>query len=332
MKRKIIFLAMLLGMIGLFAIQGCKKVSEPVPVLYQAAMPASPAPAVNEVLAFTGSGQTIDLTWAATATNAPLWDVYFGKSSSPALVASGVSGNKYTATITSGGVFYWHVVTMDALGVQSPDVQTVWTFDVNSNPNPPKTPKPDSAKINVSCTPTITWVGTDPQSDALTYDIFMGKTAPPALTAGGLTSASYAPSSPLAEFTTYYWKVVAHDPYGGVDTSNLWKFTTGSLPIKVFTGAYTVDEPAEAWTYPVNLSFKSTTTVNIDQYWASWPAVFTIDLTNKTYSMAYTSFPSGYAGIESGIINTTTAKLQGTYTIWHNGTVIEQGVHTYTHN
>lgn len=329
MKRKTIFFVMLLGLTGLLAIQSCKKTEGPEPKIYSAAMPANPSPAVDGVVAFTGTGQTIDLTWDATATNAPKWDVYFGKSDSPALVESNVTGNKYTATITVGGVFYWQVVTTDANGVET--ASPVWSFDVNSNPYAPKTPSPDSAGVGKSCTPTITWKGTDPQNDQLTYDIYLGTTATPALASAGLTSASYSPASALSAFTTYYWQVVAHDPYGGSATSNLWKFTTGALPISTYTGSYNADEPAEAYSYGVSFTMVNTTQIKTTNYWNSgWTGTFTLDLTNLTYTMPLTTFATGWTGTESGIIDPATGNMQGTYTIWHNGVINEQGVHTYT--
>jgi len=322
---------MLLGLTGLLAIQSCKKTEGPDPKSYEAAMPANPAPAVSGVLAFTGSGQTVDLTWEGTASVAPKWDVYFGTSSDPALVATNVSGNKYTVTLTHGGVYHWHVMTTDANGVTSPDIVTVWNFDVNSNPNAPKVPKPDSASVGKSCTPTLTWTGTDPEGDDLTYDVYLDTAAVPKLSAAGLPSASYSPAIALLPFTVYYWKVVAHDPYGGSATSNVWKFTTGALPISFYTGNYNADEPAESYSYGVTFALVDATHIKTVNYWNSgWTGKFTLDLTNLTYTMPTTTWTSGYSGTESGIIDPTTGTMVGYYTIWQNGVVAEQGLHTYT--
>jgi hypothetical protein len=331
MKRKTIFFVMLLGLTGLLAIQSCKKTEGPDPKSYEAAMPANPTPAVSGILAFTGSGQTVDLTWEGTASVAPKWDVYFGTGSDPDLVATNVSGNKYTVTLTHGGVYHWHVMTTDANGVTSPDIVAVWNFDVNSNPDTLDTPSPADASIGKSCTPTITWRGTDPQNDDLTYDIYMGTSATPALTAAGLTSASYSPPAALAGFTKYYWQIVSHDPYGGSLTGPVWSFTTGALPITTYTGNYNADEPAEAYSYAVTFAMVNTTQIKTVNYWNSgWTGTFTLDLTKLTYTMPLTTWTSGYSGTESGIIDPATGNMQGTYTIWHNTTIAEQGVHTYT--
>ena len=103
------------------------------------------------------------------------------------------------------------------------------------------------------------------------------------------------------------------------------------LPIDTFVGNYTADEPAESYSYGVTFIRASLTSVSTNNYWNSgWTAVFTIDLVNKTYSMPKTTW-SGYSGIESGTVDTSTGTMVGNYTIWNpNGSVNEVGVHTYT--
>jgi len=174
----------------------------------------------------------------------------------------------------------------------------------------------------------LTWTASDPEGDALTYDVYLGTTATPGVVAGGLTDATYSPT--LVANTKYYWKVVAKDSHGYSTSSVVRSFTTGAEAIMTYTGNYTVDEPAEGWTYPVALSKGSATTVKIDQYWASWPAIFTINISALTYSMALTDFGGGYSGIESGYIVPKNGQLVGSYTIFQNGKAIEQGIHTYT--
>ena len=119
------------------------------------------------------------------------------------------------------------------------------------------------------------------------------------------------------------------DANGVTTTGSTWSFTVFE-PIGIFVGAYLVDEPAEGWTYTVNTTKGSDTTLKMDQYWASWPAIFTLNFTANTYAMALTDFGGGYSGIESGTITPTTGKMVGNYTIYQNGKAIETGVHTYT--
>jgi hypothetical protein len=333
MKSKIIFFVMLLVLAGTFAMQSCKKEAPVGTTPYLAAMPGTPVPANYAAIPFTASGQAVNLSWAGTATNAISWNVYFGTSSTPPKVASNVATNAYTAHIgTIGGKYYWGVSTVDANGLES-DSPT-WSFIVHSAPTAPATPSPALNATGVSCTTTLTWTATDPEGFALTYDLLFGTTATPAIKVySGLTSASDTVPAALSPFTVYYWQVIAHDGYGGNTTGPIWSFTTGALPINTFVGNYSVAEPAEGWSYPISFTFNSTTSIKTTGYWAStgWNAVFNINLTNLTYSMPLTTFPSGYSGIESGVINKTTGKMTGEYTIWSGTVVAEQGLHTYTH-
>ena len=307
----------------------CKKEAAVKPTAWVAAMPASPSPAADGIVAFTGAGQTINLTWAGTATNPIKWNVYFGTSSTPDLVDSNVTSNSYSVTVNAGGTYYWQVTTKDVNNVESDS--PVWSFEVNSNPNVPITPTPALNATNVSCNPTLKWVATDPENDDLTFDLYLGTTATPAVYASGLTSASFAVATTLTANSDYYWKVVAHDPYGGVSTSPVWKFTTGALPISKFTGSYNADEPAEAYSYGVGFTLVNATTIKCDNYWNSgWVVNFTLDLTKLTYTFPVTTFQTGWTGTETGIIDLATGTMTGTYTIWHNGAISEQGVHTYT--
>lgn len=319
----------MLTILGLFTMQSCKKEAPVVQTLYVAAMPSAPEPAVDAIIPFTGTGQQIVLSWTGTATNAVTWDVYFGGTDAPDKVAT-VTANTYTATITTGGTYFWQLITQDAQGLTTKS--PVWSFEVNSNPNVPTTPVPTLNKINVSCNPNIQWAASDPEGDALTYDLYLGTAASPAAYSSGLADTSLLITATLLPNTVYYWKVVAHDPYGGVSTSPIWNFTTGALPVAKFVGNYNADEPAEAYSYPVSFAQLTATTIKTTNYWNSaWPATFTLDFTKLTYTMSSYTFSAGWTGEESGIIMPATGKMVGSYTLWLNGVVQEQGVHTYTH-
>ena len=178
--------------------------------------------------------------------------------------------------------------------------------------------------------PDLNWVASDPEGDDLTFDVYLGKTAvPTAVVATGISDTTFAVTTPLSTATDYYWKVVTHDPFGGISESPVWKFTTG-IAITEFEGDYNADEPAEDYSYDVTFTMVTPTTVSTDNYWNSgWAATFTIDLTLKNYTMPLTVWGT-YSGVESGIVNTSTGTMTGTYTIWHNTSIVEQGVHTYT--
>jgi hypothetical protein len=330
MKRKIIFSVIVLVIAGIFTIQSCKKASPLEPVEFIAALPGAPQPVNETIIPFTGSGQTVNLTWEGVSSTATSWDVYFGRQSNPPKVAT-VTSNAYTANIgAKGGVFNWRVIGTDANGktTESP----VWSFDVNSNPAVPSGPVPATNATGVSRTARINWIASDPEGDALTYDVYLGKaTVPVTLVATGISDTTFAVTTPLSVSTDYYWQIVAHDPFGGISTSPVWKFTTTADAITAFEGDYNADEPAEDYSYGVTFSEVNPTSITTDNYWNSgWDATFTIDLTARSYSMPLTTFPGGYSAIESGVVTPSTGKMTGTYTIWSGTKIIEQGVHTYT--
>jgi len=71
----------------------------------------------------------------------------------------------------------------------------------------------------------LSWSCSDPDGDALKYDIYLGTSVPPPLVMSNHTSTTYDPI--LENNTTYYWKVVAKDGYAETE-GDIWSFTTVS--------------------------------------------------------------------------------------------------------
>lgn len=317
---------MFLVLSGLLTMQSCTKVDNTTFTTFKAAVPANPTPAVDAVVPF--SGTTYNLNWEGTTTTT--WDVYAGTKEKPGLAKAGVTGNTYAFNTTEGGDYYWYVVTKDENGMAS--TSPTWHFFINNAPTVPKLKTPAANAVDFSVVGALTWSVTDPEGDPMTYDVYLGTTNNPALIKSDVADSTYSPA--MLPATTYYWKVVAKDNHGASSTSAVGSFTTGAKsldPLSVFTGSYLADEPAESYTYDVAFTLGTASSVTTDNYWNSaWVAVFTIDLTNLTYTMPTTTWSSGYSGTESGIVDPKTGTMTGTYTIWHNGTITEQGVHTYT--
>jgi len=187
----------------------------------------------------------------------------------------------------------------------------------------------DAATLHLSGTTVdLKWGSTNESGDAIKADVYFGTSDTPPLYKSNHNALIL--NVPVVQGQTYFWYVVMKDKNGIPTTSSTWSFTVFE-PIGIFVGAYTVDEPAEGWTYPVNLSKVNATTLKIDQYWASWPSNFTLDFTANTYTMPLVDFGGGYSAIESGTIDPATGTLVGTYTIYHPaGVSIETGTHTYT--
>ena len=192
----------------------------------------------------------------------------------------------------------------------------------------------------------LSWASTNKDGDPVLDNVYFGTAATPPLYKAGNTALKL--TVPVLPGLTYYWTVTMIDSHGVMTYGPVWSFTIFD-PITLFTGIYNVVEPAEGWNYFVDFTKLSETTIQVGPgtepnvpsnnglpgsneagWWASWNATFTLDLTANTYSMPRTTFTGGYEGQESGTIDPKTGNLSGTYTVWQNGAIAEQGTHTYT--
>lgn len=123
---------------------------------------------------------------------------------------------------------HWIIIRGVAFVAGVPENELPYT-KINHVPNQPDNPSPANGETNVDINPTLRWQSSDPDGDTLTYDVYFGTTTNPPLVASDLPVASYNPGT-LEYGTTYYWKVVAKDAYGGIAVSSLWHFTTQSEP------------------------------------------------------------------------------------------------------
>lgn len=179
----------------------------------------------------------------------------------------------------------------------------------------------------------LKWGTTDADGDSPIADVYFGTDSRPSLYKANVAGTTL--SVPVEVGLTYYWHVTMYDANKVMTYGSTYSFTVYD-PLSIFVGNYNCDEPAEGWNYDVSFKKLTANTIKIgngafkyDGWWASWPAVFTLDLTKNTYSMPMTDFGGGYSGIESGTINQTTGQITGNYTVYEKGVAIETGVHTY---
>ena len=88
---------------------------------------------------------------------------------------------------------------------------------------------------------TLSWACTDPESDPLTYDVYLSDDASPVFVTSGLTEATYDPGV-LQYMKQYYWKIVAWDDQGNSTESAVWSFTTMPEQVPFVCGDLFVDE------------------------------------------------------------------------------------------
>jgi hypothetical protein len=96
---------------------------------------------------------------------------------------------------------------------------------MNRAPNKPANPTPGNGASGVSLTQSFSWSCSDPDGDALKYDVYVGITSNPSKVSIDQTKQNY-PVAGLRNKTKYYWKIVAKDGKGGETVGDIWTFTT----------------------------------------------------------------------------------------------------------
>ncbi len=190
------------------------------------AAPSNPSPPDGQY----GVARNVILSWSATDPDGdPLnFDVYFGTATSPPL-----AGNQTSMTFDPPGeladsvTYYWRIVAKDGQGHETSG--PTWRFTSvgagNAAPNSPSNPSPADGASAVPLDASISWQGSDPDGDPLTYDVYFGTANPPVFVRNQ-TGTSYNPPGDLAAGTTYYWQIVVHDNRSHQTPGPIWSFTT----------------------------------------------------------------------------------------------------------
>jgi len=216
---------------------GCKgSGGEPAP---QPDTPLPPAkailllPAQNEVCASgenqTSTQSTIRFDWsdAANANNyvLSLKNLLTGATSDYVS-----SQSELKITIARATPFSW-TVTSKSSKITSTAVSDSWKFyssgegQISYAPFPATLTYPAmGAVINyTSNNITLTWSGSDADGDIVSYDVYFGKTASPALT-GTNKPDSQSLAVEVTANTIYYWKVITKDSKGNTSDSGTYQF------------------------------------------------------------------------------------------------------------
>ena len=157
---------------------------------------------------------TPPLTWNAS-TGATSYDVYFGTTSPPPLVANTSATSYAPGTLNAGTRYYWQVTAKNGGGSNS---SAIWSF--TTQVAGPVLVSPVAGAAGVALTPTLSWAAS---TGATSYDVYFGTASTPPLVTN-TTATSYAPGT-LSAGTRYYWQVTARNS-GGSGSSVTWSFTT----------------------------------------------------------------------------------------------------------
>ena len=174
----------------------------------------------------TNVSTTPTLSWSP-GSDARRYDIRFGTSNPPPIVARNYSGTSYQpGTLTAGATYYWQVDSRGKANDVTPG--PLWSFTtVAAPPAPPGVPAnvaPSNGAMDVAVSTGLTWSAA---ANATGYDVAFGTANPPSLVASNQATTSYTPATALAHATTYYWQITAKGP-GGSTTGPLWSFTTVS--------------------------------------------------------------------------------------------------------
>ncbi len=156
-------------------------------------MSVNAPPAVSLVApsndAIVGNAQ-VTLLWNATDLDEELltYDVYLDTSTTASTkLFSGLKENRATYTALSGTKYYWKVEASDGKITSSSGISS-FSVDTSTGNKPPSfgAISPANGTITTTNSIAINWTATDPENDALTYKVFVGREGylPVALDAG----------------------------------------------------------------------------------------------------------------------------------------------------
>ena len=206
------------------------------------AVPSSPAPTDGA----TAQSTSPTLSWSCSDPDgdALTYDVYFGTSSNPtATIATNQTAKSIGRTgLTVSTKYYWKITAKDskAATTSSP----VWSFTTaaaaNNPPTAPSSPAPTDGATAQSTSPTLSWSCSDPDGDALTYDVYFGTSSNPTTTIATNQTAKSIGRTGLTTSTKYYWKITAKDSKAATTSGPVWSFTTtGSTTTASISGKVT---------------------------------------------------------------------------------------------
>ncbi|MFO7882637.1 MAG: hypothetical protein R6U52_08890 [Kosmotogaceae bacterium] len=171
--------------------------------------------------------QDITVSWECSdPENDPLkYDIYVGKETLEIFEADLEDKNCFLYDLEAHTLYKWRIVAKDDKGNTTKG--DIWSFTTRNNPpEEPFNPDPPDEATNVPTDTELSWECVDPDGDPLLYSIYFGEDPlAETIVATSFEQNEYEPGG-LLEGTTYYWKIVVNDDFGGEAVGPIWSFTT----------------------------------------------------------------------------------------------------------
>jgi hypothetical protein len=133
-------------------------------------------------------------------------------------------------------MYIWHGNSIaDTVNITN-DLKITFTT-ANNPPTAPSTPSPTTGATGQSTSLTLSWSCSDPDGDALTYDVYFGTNSNPTTAISTNQSSNNISRSGLAANTVYYWKIIAKDNKGASTTGSVWDFSTAPTATASISGS-----------------------------------------------------------------------------------------------
>lgn len=139
---------------------------------------------------------------------------------------------EYTINASANGYYNKATIVATKEGVKT--TADIKMRSIKSDNTPPNEPVISSSGVinnDSSVTGTLTWSATDPENNALAYDVYWGESTNSMTMILSATKLTSHVLSNLVLGKTYYWKVVATDIYGASTSSEIAQFSMTATPL-----------------------------------------------------------------------------------------------------
>jgi hypothetical protein len=157
------------------------------------------------------------------------YNVYFGRTENPNLLNSGYDQREFTVdNLIPGERYFWKIEYVDGDRIFS---EGTFSFILNSKPEIPDLIYPQNNSIVAPGNVGISWTCADRESEVLRYNVYFGKEDEMELIEGDYPLEEITINN-IEENQKYYWQIEGIDENGAKTKSDLYVFSSSSIPEK----------------------------------------------------------------------------------------------------